>query len=70
LGQLQEFLSPVKNSCEHGQKQEFSDQLQKWVPVKKSSGKKKSLGILRNPGRKGFLGPQNKFLSYRKMQPG
>jgi len=44
-GQLQEFLSPVKNSCEHGKKQEFSDRLQKWVPVKKSSGKK----FLRNP---------------------
>jgi len=41
LGQIQEFISPVKNSCEHGQKQEFSDRLQKWVPVKKSSRKKK-----------------------------
>jgi len=40
LGQLQEVLSHVKNSCEHGQKQEFSDRLQKWVPVKKSSKKK------------------------------
>jgi hypothetical protein len=31
--------------------------------------KKKSSGILRNPGRNVFLGPRNKFLSYRKMQP-
>jgi hypothetical protein len=61
---------PAKNSCDIGKKQEFLR-----PPPKGGScetflqNKKKSSGILRNPGRNGFLGPRNKFLSYRKMQP-
>jgi hypothetical protein len=61
---------PAKKSCDIGKKQEFLRPPPKGGSCEKFlRNKKKSSGILRNPGRNGFLGPRNKFLSYRKMQP-
>ena len=69
-GQMQEFTGTCENSCKHGRKPEFNYSCQKEVPVKKIlRKKKKSWGILRNPGRNEKQGPRNWYSWNRNRQP-